>query len=194
MMMTTMMTTMMILIIDYNDIDYDYGDDDKAPGDEQKRAGRARPTIIINSLHNPPTIIELMMIVKELFNENMPQWMTSCGWRVMFLRLFRARVVVMMGVKMMSLMSVMMMMVSYNGVDGDNKRTKVLMIKRSFVWCTFWLAGGIQDRKEFGTRVHEICANHIVLIVMIVVLAVNIMLIVMIILLIHKIIVLIIVI
>ena len=45
----------------------------------------------------------------------------------------RARVVVMMGVKMMSLMSVMMMMISYNGVDGDNKRTKVLMIKRSFV-------------------------------------------------------------
>ena len=117
----------------------------------------------------------------------MPQWMTSCGWRVMFLRLFRARVVVMMSVKMMSLMSVMMMMISYNGVDGDNKRTKVLMIKRSFVWCTFWLAGGIQDRKEFGTRVHEICANHIVLIVMIVVLVVNIMLIVMTILLIHKI-------
>ena len=36
-------------------------------------------------------------------------------------------------VKMMSLMSVMMMIISYNGVDGDNKRTKVLMIKRSFV-------------------------------------------------------------
>ena len=50
-------------------IDYD-GDDDKLPGGEkggeQKRAGRARPTIIIHSLHNPPTIIELMMIVKEL--------------------------------------------------------------------------------------------------------------------------------
>ena len=48
------------------------------------------------------------------------------------------------------------------------------------------MAGGIQDRKEFGTRVHEICTNHIVLIVMIVVLVVNIMLIVMTILLIHK--------
>ena len=56
----------MILIIDYNDIDYDDGDDDKVPGGEQKRAGRARPTIIIHSLHNPPTIIELMMIVEEL--------------------------------------------------------------------------------------------------------------------------------
>ena len=52
------------MIIDYDD------DDDKLPGvekgGEQKRAGRARPTIIIHSLHNPPTIIELMMIVEEL--------------------------------------------------------------------------------------------------------------------------------
>ena len=74
-----------------------------------------------------------MMIVKELF-----QWKYASGndimWLgVMFLWLFRARVVVIMGVKMMSLMSVMMMMISYNGVDGDNKTTKVLMIKRSFV-------------------------------------------------------------
>ena len=43
---------------------------------------------------------------------------------------------------------------SDDNIDGDNKKTKVLMIKRSIVWCTFWLAGGIQDRKEFGTRVH----------------------------------------
>ena len=37
------------------------------------------------------------------------------------MRLFRARVVVMMDVKMMSLMSVMMIMISYNGVDGDKE-------------------------------------------------------------------------
>ena len=62
-----------MMIIDDDDDD---DDDDKLPGGEkggeQKRAGRARPTIIIHSLHNPPTIIELMMIVKELlYNGNM---------------------------------------------------------------------------------------------------------------------------
>ena len=80
MMMMMMMTMMMILIIDYNDIDYDDGDDDKAPGGEQKRAGRARPTIIIHSLHNLPTIIELMMIYKELF-----QWKYASGNDIMWL-------------------------------------------------------------------------------------------------------------
>ena len=53
----------------------------------------------------------------------MLQGMTSCGWRVMFLWLFRARVVVMMDVKMISLMSVMMM-ISYSDVDGDNRAPK----------------------------------------------------------------------
>ena len=66
------------MIIDYDD------DDDKLPGGEkggeQKRAGRARPTIIIHSLHNPPTIIELMMIVKELF-----QWKYASGNDIMWL-------------------------------------------------------------------------------------------------------------
>ena len=118
--MMMMMTMMMILIIDYNDIHYDDGDDDKAPGGEQKRAGRARPTIIIHSLHNPPTIIELMMIVKELF-----QWKYASGNDIMWLE---GNVFVAFQGKGGDVT-----VDNDDDIDGDNKRTKVLMTKRSIV-------------------------------------------------------------